>query len=139
MNLRELHSPAPLRDADYAAVRARVLADIHASRRRWRWTLALASAAMIAIALWLQMPAPQPKKHASPWTSAVSTPVRRVAPPTSAASGAAAESTALHFPAQHTEPARPIATKPPEPLRIELHTSDPDIRIICIVNPKEES
>lgn len=131
MNLRELHSPPPLRDADYAAVRARVLADILASRRRWRWTFALASAAMIAIALWLQMPTkPQPKTPVSQWSAGALT--RAVPTPT--------EPAPVTTPALYREePAKPIATKPAEPLRIELHTSDPDIRIIWIVNPKEES
>ena len=133
MNPRELHSPVPFRDADYAAVRARVLADIHAGRRRWRWTFALASAAMIAVALWLQMPKPkpqpQPKTAVSQWSAGALT---RAVP--------APEPTPVTTPIPHREdPAKPIATKPAEPLRIELHTSDPDIRIIWIVNPKEES
>ena len=130
MNPRELHSPVPFRDADYAAVRARVLADIHASRRRWRWSLALASAAMIAIALWLQMPTepPKPKPPVSPWSAGALT--RAAATPPRPAP--------VRSPASHREP-KPVATKPAEPLRIELHTSDPDIRIIWIVNPKEES
>lgn len=130
MNLRELHSPAPLRDADYAAVRARVIGEIAARRRRWRW--ALAFAATLAIALRLQMPKPQPHPQTAvpQWGADVLT----------GASSTSQEPAPVRTPAPHKEAKKPAVVVPGEPVRIELHTSDPDIRIIWIVNPtKEES
>ena len=119
-----------LQERDYAEVRARVIREIVAGRRRRRLGLGFATAAIIAILAWPRapqsLPVEPPKKSVSQWSAAV---------PTAVASTPLAAP--LRTPALHSEPVRHVK---PERVRIELHTHDPDIRIIWIVNPgKEES
>ena len=126
----------PLRDSDYAAIRARVIGEIHARRRRWRFAIAFATAAMIAFALWLrETPTPAPTVP----------PVPSPAVREKVAGGRMRAEPATEPAPTLTRPPATLSRKreralPAEPIRIELHTHDPEIRIIWIVNAtKEES
>jgi len=139
VNLHDLHTPVPLTEDDYASIRASVHAELSARRRRRQFALALATAATLAFALWLQTPKPAhippPEPRNTQWSARVLT---RDVP--SSPQPAPAITPALHrAPTQlHKEPHRKAVQ--PDPIRIELHTHDPDIRIIWIVSPdKEES
>jgi hypothetical protein len=121
----------PLNDADYAAIRTRVLGEIVAERRRRRVAIAFATAAMLAFALWLQEPKPAPQ------LTPKKTAIRVVAPAVLQAVPFGLSADRI-VPVKQTLPRKqPV---PSERLRIELHTHDPDIRIIWIVpSNKEES
>jgi len=138
VKLHDLHTPVPLNEDDYAAIRASVHAELSARRHRRRFALALATAATLAFALWLQTPKPAPQVIAPKQPPIACDPC-----------GAGNPAGVLpvkieHPPAERIVGARPRPRKKqpvqPDPIRIELHTHDPDIRIIWIVSPdKEES
>jgi hypothetical protein len=136
MNTRELHTPVPLSDDDYAAVRAGVLAELAAEKRRRRFIIAFAAAATLAFAAWLLTPEPVPTHVEPQKVRAKAVVVTDVSPSTV---GLKPVTTTVE-PVAFRKPHRSRTVKPSEPLRIELHTHDPDIRIIWIVTPdKEES
>lgn len=131
MNLEHLRTPNPLNEFDYAAVRARVHAELAARRRWWmlfRFSSAFAAAMLAVVALIPVDPAQAPsgvRRRQSPLLL-VQAPQPQVRAATSVA--------ALQTP--HRKKRRRAARA--EVARIEIHTADPDVRIIWIV-PKENS
>ena len=142
MNLNDLHTPQPLRDADFAAIRARVKAEI-AQREERPWLALLLRFAFAASLLVIVVP------HVTDRVPHVPVEVaRRVEPPTSERRLPAGRTAGI--PAGRLEGGGPAGRMPalrksPEPpvdqavaSRIEIITADPTIRIIWIT-PKESS
>jgi hypothetical protein len=137
MNLHELRSTPPLRDSDYAAIRARVNSRINGelcgggrlARRLAGWLVAFATAAIVIAVFVPRKPAPLP--HQPP--RVVRTQQVPAARPTVSE---------LIEPPPPSQPIRTIALHrkpriaPANELHINLQTTDPNIRIIWIVNPK---
>lgn len=123
----------PLTDRDYAAVRHAVLQRIE--RRRWavralQVSFALVAIAVLGIALWPRKQATQPPIISKPEIATVQQPSHiATQQPT-----ARPRNPVTHKRHHHQ---RPTAKPPETPLRIELATNDPDVRIIWITNPKE--
>ena len=118
--LREFHAepPAP---ADYAAVRARVLAELPGPRRSWRWVwLAPVLAAAIAIAFFVTTPQPVEPPHVAV--------ARSPAPPIEIAAPPAPPRRVLRA---HR---KPKPRRPAEPLVVKLITDDPNVVIYWIAN-----
>ncbi len=166
LDLAALHSEVPLRDADYAAIRTRVRADL-APRGTRQWfplwlRFAVTAVFIVAVAALLIAPrndAPTiVAQPALPVTDTAPAPPPRIAeadtsppkalPPQArpseekriptAENRTSTERAATRRPARR--PARhaiEIATA--EPMRIEMHTEDPDVRIIWIVQPLAET
>ena len=142
--LHELRTEMPLRDADFAAIRARVRAEIaRREERRWSWWPRLAFA-MCALVVIVALLAVQPREVA-PASSRL---VRRLP------AGAAIAYQPAPLPALPitSTPELPVIRRPAPKLveppavhavsRIEIQTSDPTIRIIWLSEPtlpKEES
>jgi hypothetical protein len=140
--VREVHSE-PVEAAHFAAVRARVLAELErAPARRWRfaWGLAMAAAAVLLIAMW---PRPQRKIAIIP-TAQVShsaaDPLARGAPPGPPAR--ASRTARAQRKAGPGGPARTWGSAPPlepaEPMVVKLLTNDPDVVIYWITSTKGE-
>jgi len=117
--VQEAHNE-PVEPAHFAAVRARVLAEIErGSARSWRfgWLYAMAAAAVVLVAIW-----PRPERHlALPMPPGPSAPVIARVP----------ERAAL------PRPRKVVArlVKPPEPAEpmvVKLLTNDPDVVIYWI-------
>ncbi|MGZ7030981.1 MAG: hypothetical protein ACXVIJ_03330 [Thermoanaerobaculia bacterium] len=138
MNLRNLRSTPPLRDADFAAIRARVDAQIDEQLcgggrlarpgAGWFLTFAAAAAAIVIAVLLPHKPAAVPQ-HPPRVVRAVQVPP----PPT--------VTELLKPPSQPSQMQRVALphkrrSAPARELRIHLQTADPNIRIIWIVNPK---
>jgi hypothetical protein len=168
MNLRDLHSPQPLQDTDFAAIRARVRSRIR-ERRAVPLLLRLAFAMLLVVAFVTPVQHRAPKVPAGiekPLVVAVArttvtapVPVERRPLPAAgfpararrplrlhsvqAPLAAAAQETAPDEAAAPQETARverPRVARETAPAvaRIELQTADPEIRIIWIVH-KESS
>ncbi len=144
MNLEHLRTPNPLNEFDYAAVRARVHSKL-AERRRWWWLFRFASAFAATVLVMLSLipvdpavpspglrpPSPRTRGEGRSQLASVESPSPRVR-----GEGARrVDEGRRHRPRRHKriEPAAVTAAS-----RIEIHTADPDIRIIWIV-PKENS
>jgi hypothetical protein len=142
MKLSDFRSPVPLRDSDYAAIRARVLAEIaHEQQRRpsWRFAFAFAAAVLVVAVLTISRPTPAPAPvgvaravllHPHPPLLIA----RAITPPT-------VETPAPRAPRPAPspipkKPRQPETIAAAEPMTIEIHTEDPDVRIIWIVNPE---
>jgi hypothetical protein len=136
MNLHELRSTPPLRDSDYAAIRARVNSRIdeeacgggRLARRVAGWLVAFATAAIVIAVIVPRKPVPLP--HQPPRVDrSIHVPPRP-------------NVSELIEPPQHPQAIRAIALPrkrriaPANELHINLQTADPNIRIIWIVNPK---
>jgi hypothetical protein len=129
----------PLTDRDYAEVRQAVMQRIE--RRKWtvralQVSFAIVAIAVAGIALW-------PRKQTAPIAGAPpqvavtqqpSTPVTQQ-PQTTTARPRNQATRATHVTRKRNHHKR--AVPKPEPLRIELATADPDVRIIWITNPNE--
>jgi len=131
--LAHLRTPVPLNEFDYAAVRARVRSELARRKERNTWMLVFRfAAAMLLIVLALNVKENKPVERQALSLPAETRPEAR-----------RAESPPLH---RLVAVAKPHHRKKPqrhEPevtavSRIEIHTDDPDIRIIWIV-PKENS
>lgn len=146
LDLAALHSEVPLRDSDYAAIRARVRAEI--ARREQRRFLPLfirfAFAAML-VALIAVLVVPRKRGGAAGF----SPPLRAGGLKPAASLSKVVEPKLLPEPApvrvEKVAAARPKrrvprrSTKPvpvAESMRIEMQTADPDVRIIWIVQPE---
>jgi hypothetical protein len=135
MNLDRLHSPQPLRDADFAAIRARVRGEIAARRQHgsaWLllWRIAFAASLIVLLV---------PHTRDGVWIAeapAAALPAALPAPPSQSGNSVAAVQTPKRTPKHHRKPKREPETAIS---RIEIHTADPDIRIIWIIHPKESS
>jgi hypothetical protein len=136
----KLRTPVPLRDSDYAAIRARVLGEIQQRRSAplWMRYAAIAACLIVLVTVMFKPEEPIATKPQSivvqrPMEARVSSP----APPTVAA---------VRTPPPPSIPSRAKRTVEPSPAAptltsIQLETTDPDVRIIWIVDPntKEES
>ena len=132
-------SAESLQPAVYSAVRARVMARIQRPSRasRWRWA---AAAAALACGLMLMMVLRRPSVPARPPAAARAAAVQPVtAPPRTAQPDlphVPARAGTVHR-ARHGSPApRPAAAAARQPLKIQLFTSDPEVVIYWIVDPK---
>ena len=150
---------APLTDRDYAEIRARVHVQLARERRqRVAWRVG-AAAAILAGALLLRTPrltAPEatPRGTTASFPEAPARAVPSALP--AAATGVTlsdeartAAATSLETPRRPPQTgARSVATvkhRPsrkthpqPQPLRLEIETADPDVRIIWFINPSTE-
>lgn len=134
MNLERLHSPQPLRDADFAAIRARVHGEIASRRERrngWMhlFRMAFAASLFVMFVPYVRDGVPNVPVEVKPVRIApvVAVEVARVEP-----KSAPPPARRRHQPKR--DPEAVIS-------RIEIQTQDPDIRIIWIVQPttKESS
>jgi|HubBroStandDraft_6_1064221.scaffolds.fasta_scaffold348123_2 hypothetical protein len=142
--VQEAHSE-PIDAAHFAAVRARVLAELeHAPAYRWRfarrfaWTCAMAAAVVVLIAVW----PPVEQRMILPMPSApMAAPVATVAPaPTMRAISPAPVSLPIG-PATVTpvqQRTRPQAA-PTETVLVKLETDNPDVVIYWIAETKGET
>ena len=138
--MKDFRGPLPLTDADFARIRANVMAEVR-PKRTWvafRWAFAmLTAAAFVGVVSYKSLQVTTTTIVLPPPTrvEAVAS-VAVVAPPTAAEAAASTQKPVR----------RPVTrrTKPeviPTQLRIEIQTSDPDIRIIWLPNhydPKSE-
>jgi anti-sigma factor RsiW len=127
--VREAHGE-PLEAAHFAAVRARVLAEIERGRGpRWglAWGFALAvAAAVLLVAVWTR----PPKSMVLPMPPAPAAPLVAQAVRAPAA-----------VPARRRRPPRQVMVKadqPAEPMVVKLLTDDPDVIIYWITETKGE-
>ena len=134
MNLDELRTPHPLRDSDFAAIRARVRAEI-AERRERPWLAILMRFGFAAISFVAFVPyvvdRTPPRPH-------VEVAVQAVQPQPVTHNPKPVTREAHKRPSrQREEPAHP--REPQTATRIEIHTADPTIRIIWLTQPKENN
>jgi hypothetical protein len=144
MKLSDFHTPVPLRDSDYAAIRARVLAEIEHERQRrplWRFAFAFAFAAAVLVVAVLTMtrpaPAPAPVGVARAVLLRPHPPLliaRTITPSVETPAPRAPRRAPSSIPKKPRQPDETIAAA--QPMTIEIHTEDPDVRIIWIVNPE---
>ena len=142
MNLRDLHSPQPLRDADFAAIRARVRSRIRERRSVWPMLLRFAFAAALFVVFVPHVAhraprVPQPAVVAKVVVPEAQ-PVRTMEAATATASLGARSTPSIPRERTRRRTTRVVQPPSPEVARIELQTADPEIRIIWIIN-KESS
>ena len=122
--VREAHSE-PIESAHFAAVRARVLAEIEGGRVRWwryAWALAAAAAGVVLLAvLW-----PRTEEHL-----ALHTPAAPTAP-------AIARVELPRVPAR-VHPVRSAAAEPAETVLMKIETDNPDVVIYWIAESKGDT
>lgn len=155
--MKDFRGPLPLTDADFTRIRANVMAEVRSSRRpSLLWRLAFA-AAVAAFAFWrlFHVPAIEVIPPALPQVALTTTiPVPPLPAPVSVDSAPAGAEPApivaesappvVHV-ARHRKARRRPAIEAvrtvdtPEPVRIEIRTSDPDIRIIWLPNMEKKS
>ena len=138
MNLQHLRDEVPLTELDYAAVRARVRSEIERRQHRRAWVFrfasAFAAAALAVLALIPIDPAVAPATHRG---AAGFSPPKIVAERSGGLKPAAPQVIASKH--HHRRRSRRITNDAQVAVsRIEIHTADPDVRIIWIV-PKENS
>jgi hypothetical protein len=144
--LREAHGE-PIDPAHYAAVRARVLAELGRERRplwRWTWVRGLAAAVavvavMVAVTL---IPRPKPVERGAPTAFVGPAPTVSVGPPAFLVYGPATPMIAVRTPipvrrrpralAQARQEGRPGGLPHQEPVVIKLLTDDPNVVIYWI-------
>ncbi|HEX3581520.1 MAG TPA: hypothetical protein VH087_07135 [Thermoanaerobaculia bacterium] len=125
---------SPLTERDFAEIRGNVLREI--ARRQRRNALVLAgSVVFAALALvFVLVPRPVPQRnHAGRIAGATQKPAARpsVAPAILPATAVATKRHHKHHRARNPHPIA-IASAERQPLTIELHTANPDVRIIWI-------
>ncbi|HJQ37859.1 MAG TPA: hypothetical protein VKB93_12045 [Thermoanaerobaculia bacterium] len=135
MNLEHLRTPNPLTGFDYAAVRARVHSELARRRERRWWVFRFAYAFAAAVLVVLAMITPEPL--------VIPAAVQRAALNHGAAGFSPPEpdgglKPAAPRPRRKMRPRRHSTQATVAAARIEIHTADPDVRIIWIV-PKENS
>jgi len=119
----------PLTDRDFADIRASVMQTIETQRSR-RVFLIRAAAAVMAIVAAVHRPEKTPVK----------TIVQARPPAVVVASAAPPPKTHRHHRrAKHHKPVVVAAKEEATPIRLELETADPDIRIIWITNSSEST
>jgi len=136
----------PLNDRDFAEIRSNVMREIARRQRRNAWLLAGSVAFAVVAMVFVLVPRPMPKRNRA--GEAAGTPPRTVRTATlpvaqPVAGGVPAASPAplvvaeQHQKRHHRHP-KPqpiaIASSEPSPITIELHTANPDVRIIWIAN-----
>ena len=127
-----MRGPLPLDDADFAAIRAQVMAKIDGRRLPlWRFAYAALVVAVFSIVVGRQpavRPSPAPfaslRGHPLPLTRERVAVVAAVAPLPHAGEGGAKRRVRV---AHHPKPSPQVA-------RMEIQTADPNVRIIWITN-----
>lgn len=140
--MRDFRGPLPLTDADFARIRANVIERVRTRRSTFafRWAFAMLAAAFVGLLSYKSLTpvsTPPPLRPAlrseAPLPSSPPLETRVATPPPRAH-----RVTRSPLPVLHSNPEEPI----PEPtFRMEIQTSDPDIRIIWLPNdydPKSE-
>jgi cell division septation protein DedD len=132
---------SPLTDRDFAEIRANVLREIERRRKR-RGAFALAGAVAFAVVaiVFVLVPRPMPKSTGEGAGATQKTPAPIAQPVLSGAPAASPVQTAVSTPKppkhhhhNHTTPPPiAIASYEQKPMTIEMHTANPDIRIIWI-------
>ena len=122
-----MRGPLPLSDSDFAAIRASVLAKIE-RRRPYGWYLALAASVVVAVLSIVMVRQPA----MAPAPSGVR--ASRPHPATVSVAGIAAPPTKKQQHETRLRPRRHTRTPNAQLARIEIHTADPDVRIIWITN-----
>jgi hypothetical protein len=136
MNLEHLRDQVPLTEFDYAAVRARVRSEIARRQQRRMWVFRFASAFVAATLAVLAFIPLEPVRVPLAIPRADIT--LREIPAAEAAAAPQVIAAKVHHRRHHPHP-HPLTTNPQLAVsRIEIHTADPDVRIIWIV-PKENS
>jgi len=132
--MRDFRGPVPLTDADYAAVRRNVLANREPRRPRFSVAFRLAFATIVVTFAALITPRPETPVPMSVERATLIT--ETPAPTTNHQPPITTASQNTQPPARSTQHAAPGPLIPltPSPVRIEIQTSDPDIRIIWIAN-----
>jgi hypothetical protein len=137
-DLKNFRGPLPLDDSDFAAIRAKVMAKIDAPLPRfvfaWRFAFAASVIAVLSVLIGRQPAvAPAPGKPRILVTAAPTPPLQPQPAPVAVK---VAPEPLEHLPARaHISPIK--ATRQPVEVaaaRIEIQTSDPDVRIIWISN-----
>ena len=131
---------APLTDDDFAQIRSNVMAKIETPRRsslasRWAYAAVIAGCLLIARVVSEKPVAPPRNAHVHAGRSAGFQPApvsRPEAGGPAERSSAVPEALPKAVTAKKHEPA-------PSPMRIEIQTSDPDVRIIWIANQTPET
>ena len=142
MNLQHLRDEVPLTQFDYAAVRARVRAEIALRQRRawvFRFASAVVAATLAVLALIPVHPARTPDGvvRAELVVTALDCGSCAAAFPHRYQSGGVAAAV-QRVPKVRRRHVKNLAPEVAAVSRIEIHTADPDVRIIWIV-PKENS
>lgn len=140
--LQALRSAPPLRDSDYAAIRARVRAGIARKRSLLWWRLAAVAALLLLV---LGVGTLVEPRRESPVAHKPSVPHRSLTPPQVVMATPEPVPT-RKAPATKRRKPRPaavavavaVAQETGTPMRIQMATADPDVRIIWIVNNTEE-
>jgi hypothetical protein len=146
-DLKDFRGPLPLTDADFTRIRASVIAKTRGRTTTfvWRWSFAALAATFAALIAWNALRVPQlelapPARTHGPIAAAP------VPPPLPAQLVQQQPVPAAPVRVAHRQSTRPaVATAATTPSRIEIHTSDPDIRIIWLPNtasskrPEEKS
>lgn len=133
--MRDFRGPVPLTDADYAAVRRNVLAKLETQRARPRFSAAFRLAFATIVVTFAALITPRPSApipmtviRAEIETVMTPTPVTKPQSPI----------TIPHSTRHTARSTRPRPVVPPRapapPIRLEILTSDPDVRIIWIAN-----
>jgi hypothetical protein len=144
MNLKDFRNELPLGDDDFRAIRRSVLQQIERPSSHWLGTFLRASLVAAALVLLLVRPTEEtvPERPSRPVVESPTIP----APPSPSTTRRLADSPPRVATHHRTPPRRrPIRHQPSPlewaatPLRIELHTSNPDIRILWITNPTGET
>ena len=134
--------PVPLRDADYTSIRANVMAKVqHRGRLDNAWRLAfamiIAAFSYVAFRPMEDVVAPAPGHSTKIVLAATEpTPVEHSAPSTQ---HSAPPLLPVHHKSRRAHPRASLAkTAISEPMRIEIQTADPDVRIIWITDNSVE-
>ena len=126
-----MRGPLPFSDSDFAAIRASVLARIDRPRRRYGWMLALAASVVVAVlsVAVVRQPVVRPSsaasRHLLPQTREKAAVAYQRPSPAPAGEGGAKRRVRVAHHRKHATP---------QIARIEIHTADPDVRIIWITN-----
>jgi anti-sigma factor RsiW len=133
--LRDAHAQE-VAPAHFAAVRARVLAELGRGRRRWwlqRWAFGLATAALLLlVVLWMW-----PARRSAPQPQVVRVSPAPEVPVTAPKGPAPAPVPHVSRRARTPRPARPKpVVEPAKPLVVKLVTDDPDVVIYWLTETR---
>jgi hypothetical protein len=131
--LRDVHS-APIAEANFTAVRARVLTELSAKRRPfWQreWTFAAAAAALVWAAIFFFARPHNFAPRQAVWQPAsIPSPEPSVPPPSPSAPARPTRPRRLLAASRHVAEQPPIA----EPMVVKMMTNDPDVVIYWIAD-----
>lgn len=123
--MKDFRGPLPLTDDDFAAIRRNVMAEVRRKRTPVWIALPIAAAIALAFVLW---PAKETREVAQIPVAAVSRPAASITQ-----DSAPRTQHSVHVAQARTPAHQPARRRRSEPMRIEMQTSDPNVRIIWIV------